>query len=706
MGDKPMSLETQPEGEPTIRRSGRTRRPSVKTNIGKEETNRKTTRNNKRKTQRDTNRRIKRGIDKGVKILKKMKISFKKMTTGVGIKSDNIKKSLDFVKSMKLVDIKQDLKKNIQGYVLKKIFGINSTKIVRDILEVPASPGSVQGPVLYGCGSSEKTPKLGGTSSWFLPEDLKNTGLVYCWGTLVPCAFKQGKNSGLGINHEMEHVIPCVIQFFINCLAQRKNLTDSEETKYRKHHSILIDYILDLGYDKAKTKSIALNIMKLLRRQQVILGLPSISMFNQIKCQKELININIDINTFSLSLSINDSVVDEIVSKMDSFEAKGMTEKEGNISFMPCGWCGINNQKSAFFNEEVLRQYYTNSNYQGDEELIERAVREAIAYKTADKGNILREQCNKICEEYNKLNEFSPLILSSSIIILTTIMKTCFDELGVSNDSAPELYKWCAKAKDIFRESLSLLDGRDEDITKLCYDLGIQSNNVFTKEYLDMKDTTVSDLIRMGGGAEKVLTRQDTPIGEQRVSVGDRSMYLRPEVIEEARDETMGDKTLVFKDDETERMGVDFEPEPEEQSDIIIAEDKSGEYTLNEYSFRSVYHELLTLFPDDNAFLIMLNLVEGIDDSEYDTDLYEELFSTGEFSMNEYEELLYNKITNTINECVELDYEIEESQAQSKKRKTKRKSTKKSRRKKKRKTTRKKKKQSDLIDKIIDRLGY
>ena len=54
-------------------------------------------------------------------------------------------------------------------------------------------------------------------------------------------------------------------------------------------------------------------------------------------------------------------------------------------------------------------------------------------------------------------------------------------------------------------QSLSLLDGRDEDITKLYYDLGIQSNNVFTKEYLDMKDTTVSDLIRMEGGAEKVL---------------------------------------------------------------------------------------------------------------------------------------------------------------------------------------------------------
>ena len=37
--------------------------------------------------------------------------------------------------AMKLVDIKQGLKKNIQEYVLKKIFGINSTKIVRDILE-------------------------------------------------------------------------------------------------------------------------------------------------------------------------------------------------------------------------------------------------------------------------------------------------------------------------------------------------------------------------------------------------------------------------------------------------------------------------------------------------------------------------------------------------------------------------------------------
>ena len=680
-----------------------------------------------------------------------MKTSFKKMTTGVGIKSSNIKKSLDFVKSMVIVDIKKGLKINIQGYVLKKIFGIKSTKIVRDILEVPASPGSVQGPVLYGCGSSEKTPKLGGTSSWFLPEHLKNTGLVYCWGTLVPCAFKQGKNSGLGINHEMEHVIPCVIQFFINCLAQRKNLTDSEGTNYRKHHSILIDYIsgLGLGYDEAKTKSIALNIMKLLRRQQVILGLPSISMFNQIKCQKELISIDININTFSLLLSVNYPVVDEIVSKMDSSNALGMSEKEGNISFMPCGWCGINNQKSAFFNEEVLRQYYTNSNYPraaGDGGLIERAVSEAIAYKTADKKKILREQCNKICEEYNKLSEFSPLILSSSIIILTTIMKTCFDELDVSNDSAPELYKWCAKAKDIFSGSLSLLDGRDGDITKLCSDLGVKSNNAFTKEYLDMRDTTVSDLMVMRAGGEKVLNPQDTPGEEQRVPAADASVYLKPGESTPVKDDEIermgvdlgsgteitedtggtmepGESTPVFKDDEdededeTEEIGVDFEPEPEEQPGITIAEDKSDENSLNEYSFRSVCDELLTLFPDDNAFLIMLNLVEGIHDSEYDTELYEELFTTDEIPGNEYEELLYNKITNTINDCEELDYEIEESQAKGKKKtkkkhksrknkkSIKKKTKRKSNRKKKRKSTKKKKK-GDLIDKIIDRLGY
>ena len=64
-------------------------------------------------------------------------------------------------------------------------------------------------------------------------------------------------------------------------------------------------------------------------------------------------------------------------------------------------------------------------------------------------------------------------------------------------------------------------------------------------------------------------------------------------------------------------------------------------------------------------------------------------YSTGEFSMNEYEELLYNKITNTINECVELDYEIEESQAQYKREKAK-KPTKKSKAEKEKKNNQKK----------------
>jgi hypothetical protein len=264
-----------------------------------------------------------------------------------------------------------------------------------------------------------------------------------------------------------------------------------------------------------------------------------------------------------------------------------------------------------------------------------------------------------------------------------------------------------------------------------------------------MRDTTVSDLMVMraggekvlnrqdtpGAGVEKVLTRQDTPGEEQRVPAADASVYLNPGGSTPVKDDetermgvdlgsgteitedtvgTMepGESTPVFKEDETTEIGVDFEPEPEEQLGITIAEDKSDEYSLNEYSFRSVCDELLTLFPDDNTFLIMLNLVEGIDDSEYDTELYEELFTTDEIPGNEYEELLYNKITNTINDCEELDYEIEESQAQGKKKtkkklkKSRKKKTKrKSNRKKKRKTTRKKKK-GDLIDKIIDRLGY
>ena len=468
-------------------------------------TSRKKERQKKQKGNRVKAVKIKRIINK---------IKSYKMTSKNGINPNLIRASLENIKNLNYQYVGGKLSKNISELLLTKLYGfVKSTKVVRDILETPQKPSDVQGPSLYGCGGGP-LPSSGSTSCWFLPDEgtpegaeMRNSGLVYCWMSLVPCSFKQGNNSGLGVNHEMEHVVPCIGQAFANLLAQRKTLTDDPDKIYRKHHMILKDIIHSILPEKseAEIKRYVFLIMRMMRRQQVILGLPSISLLNQKKCQLNLIRMIISTD-FQIRLETDPVVLKDIIDNIKSPKAHGMTEKEeGKIAFAPCGWAGLQNEKSAFnLEHSKLRDLYSKG-YQKPG-LAELAARKAVEYKNADQESILTMQCQKICDEYNALaNEgISDLVLASSILVLSTIMDATLKDLDVETQETPELYEWCTKAKEILRNNLSKLD--DDKIGRFILEksqeLADKSGNKDTENYLFFRDKTISSNLLSGSGEE------------------------------------------------------------------------------------------------------------------------------------------------------------------------------------------------------------
>ena len=412
----------------------------------------------------------------------------------------------------------------IRNLLLPKLYGLKNTKVVREILEVPANAGSVQGPSLYGCGGGG-TPPTGSTSSWFFPEDkkaaMKNSGLVYCWMSLVACTFKQGGKGycGRGINHEMEHALPCAAQVFASLLAQRLDL--DENRKYRKHHVILFEVMKVLLVGKSLsgggtvTEQMVVRyvyiIMRMIRRQQVILGLPSISVCNQKKCQLNLLKMEVDPVTLKVSLRTNPDEVREIMDAVGSENSLRMTiVNSDKVKFQPCGWCGVNNKESAFDNDDRLRTLYASA-YSNTAQ-IEAAKKSANDFKeNTDKVGLLTGQCKKVCDKYNEMNnaeiaqgvkvDLSRFIISASIIVLSVIIKSTYKELGVDTVHLPELFKWVGLAKTTLSDAATLeklfgtkKNGADWVIRK-SQELAEESGNVTTKNYLNCNDGTIRDLV-------------------------------------------------------------------------------------------------------------------------------------------------------------------------------------------------------------------
>ena len=164
----------------------------------------------------------------------------------------------------------------------------------RDIAE-PFNAGSVQGPTLYGVGTGKAPVKNVNYSTY-----LDDNSIPMCWGFKIPLSFglggkdKSGESkwtgrSGGGTNHEMEHAIKCVTQCMLNGLAQRKTYKKEQDIKA---HNLLHAIFEQIGVGNNKRK-ISRVICQLLRKQQVIAGLPSCSLFNQIKCDIDLIKLSL-----------------------------------------------------------------------------------------------------------------------------------------------------------------------------------------------------------------------------------------------------------------------------------------------------------------------------------------------------------------------------------------------------------------------------
>ena len=447
-----------------------------------------------------------------------------KVTATTGIDPERVKDAIREIVNLQISRAGAQESTNISKLLLPKIYGLKSTKVVRDILETPAKPSTIQGPTLYGCGGTG-LPESGSTSSWFFPEEkrdeMRDSGLVYCWMTLVPCTFKQGGGSycGRGINHEMEHAIPCTGQVITSLLAQNVNI--KSDKPYRKHHVILFEIMKNLlpGIPNQKVKRYVYLIMRMIRRQQVIMGLPSISVANQKKCQLNLLRMKVDPDTLQVRVETNKDEVKNIMNDVDSSNKKGMVQKPGKpISFSPCGWCGIHNPESAFASKERLTKLYSTAGYSADKVPV--AVQLAMDFKAKDnkpKQDILKKQCDLLCEIYNKIaNEgLSHLVISASILVLSVIIETTYKELGVETLHMPELFKWVEKAKQILSDASELerLLGEGSDssvyIIQKSQELGELSGNNVTRDYLNFADATIKDFatpsevgIQVGGAGE------------------------------------------------------------------------------------------------------------------------------------------------------------------------------------------------------------
>lgn len=486
------------------------------------DTSRKTKRDTKR-TKKDDQRDSSSLIDAAKNLVKK---GVKKVRTLTGTSVKYVKKSISQLLNASAVNLNINITATmIKNFLVEnkdKLFGMKG-KIIRSMIERANSID--QGNSLYGCGSGKTFKTTINSFNWSSSGD--NDGLVYCWATKVPCAFNLGKvdMAGHGLNHEMEHAVACIRQFMINCLAQIKNLPNDDESIYRRYHNILIEvlkeYISGIGEDTIN--KYVYYIFKMFRRQQVILGLPSISLFNQIKCAINLIDIDFknENGYLSFRLSPNKNLVKKTAQDMDSKESKKFNS--------PCNMIGSKHKDSAFNSgqKKRLTEYYEgtykDSHDRPDPALVSKAVKIATSFagmSTKDKEKLLMEQCKKICDEYNSLfdghSKLSSICSACSIVIVTTIMKSTYVELEIDTKTVPELISWSEKALEFLKSNINYLDKNDVLVhidTKLGDLLAKSQGNVSTEKYLRMDDQTIQDLVnkmilpQAGGGNLMPSTR-------------------------------------------------------------------------------------------------------------------------------------------------------------------------------------------------------
>ena len=739
-------------------------------------------------------------------------------------------------KNFHSINITATMKNNFFRVNKEFLFGLKKKGIglVRKMIERDDA-GAKQGPSLYGCGSGKKLQivnswiwcvnsdsvgQRGGAAAAAPPNDF----LVRCWGTKVPCGFKLGgkpyENAGDGLNHEMEHGIACVKQAFGNLLAQQLSLKDDEKNRFRKYHSILLQIFTDHGIGGENPKSMVYYIMLMLRRQQIVNGLPSMSLFNQVKCDADLLYFDFkdsdsDSEFFSFTMKYSTDIIKAVVKLMDG--------ESGTLG--PCNMIGIKNKDSVYNKKNKtskLEAYYRHSYsvYEGEEDfedMIVKAVSEASTWAKSGSINqeeILTEQCELISSTYNSMFPDGPvgellsgICLASSILVMTVVMKSTYVELETENPIVPELNIWADKALVFLKGNCGKIMDHTDHIEKQVNEMRKSCKyNQASLDYLEMKDTTIRDLVSdavvvdlvnrirvaipLAGGADaadgadgadadtaatalpatqpfedepfedestedesttesQVRTPETREAGVKGTGMSGNTTFRAVDTPEVRNPSNSGIRQdTVVRDTRDPREEVLIDGESKMESGTPKVREKEIEYMEPDYytSFSEYtemiepnvekwtkFLDLLTLRMNESDLLQILNLFEGYCPDEEDLEICGSEENCMGILEGEVEEL--NESFICYLSCMSNDFYMilpermfnefqeegigdlsKEDKARKKKTKKKHKSRKnkksikkktqrKSKRKKKRKTTKKKKK-GDLIDKIIDRLGY
>jgi len=355
-------------------------------------------------------------------------------------------------------------------------------KIARAIAE-PYDAGQKQGPVLYGVGTG--TPP-GSNENYFCYLDDPASKIPRCWALQIPLSFKLGGsgkvgpgvgNAGGGTNHEMEHAIKCVTQAMLNGLSQDTE-AKSELGDHTKTHNLLYEILTSIKIvgSEAVRKEMTLTICKLLRKQQVIAGLPSCAIFNQSKCAIDLIKLSLkktgDKKWFYVVVSPDQSKIKE-VSKM----IHSANSNEG-----VCKLAGFDSSRSAWDSEDALARVYEKGGLNKlipNKTLRKKEIQNAFALRrlgSEETIKLITQQTNKVCSHYNQINnldrDYSGICIAASILLLDISMNNILATTVTQISAPPGLDELAIRAKE-YLEKINLKDlcdkyNRDTDYEVFC----------------------------------------------------------------------------------------------------------------------------------------------------------------------------------------------------------------------------------------------
>tara|TARA_Y100000389_G_scaffold172709_1_gene181316 strand:+ start:2744 stop:5209 length:2466 start_codon:yes stop_codon:yes gene_type:complete len=465
------------------------------------------------------------------------------------------------------------------------LFGGLAESITRAQISEPYNAGAVQGPVLYGVGTGpQNAPKPGGDYSSFIDillediaeqsqgamslEDTDQLGgadaplpmhsdarISRCWATAIALTFGQGRSlhksenpliwdwdkSGGGTNHEMEHAIKCITQAMLNFLSQ-SNTTDDKTM-----HTALYDFFISILREQGKedrARKMSQQITKLLRKQQVIAGLPSCSLFNQFKCALDLIKIKLKQipgeGWFYVSVEPDEGEILKVVKKMKAGKDQsgkmeaGKYNPKGGCNFYGMGMLDDKNKKdgtprprSVWLSKERLDRCYRQEGSKGQKSVYD-VVADPVKYQQEldyawslknmseeHLKNLIVGRTQVVCDKYNEISQLpeigqklSGIIIASSLMMLSISMgRVLEDNKDLKTSSDPQLYELGAKASGF--------------LTKLTQGGGLEqalNNYEDTSDYTDFKDMitnpvtkahlesamTVQNLFGQRGGAAVV----------------------------------------------------------------------------------------------------------------------------------------------------------------------------------------------------------